>query len=99
MKYTVIITEGALGEIDDAYLWLLQRTPLHAPRWHEELLEAINSLDENPLRFPLLAADQDPLQRSRQLLFGNKHHAYRVIFEVEGTNVFVYQLIHGAKDR
>ena len=50
MKYTVVVTESALDQAEKAYRWLAERTELLAPDCYNGLLEAINSLEEMPLR-------------------------------------------------
>ena len=97
MKYNVQTSEIASEQIDEAYAWLAERTPLHAPAWHEGLLKAIESLEQNPLRCPVVPEEEDAIAEARQLLYGNKRHAYRIIFEVHGDTVTVLQVRHSAR--
>src|SRR4051812_655174 len=96
MKYAVVISEIAASQIDEAYAWLVDQTIIHAPEWHKGLLKAIDSLEELPLRCPLVSSDEDPSQQARQLLYGNKRHAYRIIFDIIENTVIILQVIHSA---
>ncbi len=98
MKYHVRIAEVAAEQIDEAYAWLAERT-VHVTAWHEELLQAIASLEEYPLRCPLVPEAEDASGKVRQLLCGTKRHAYRIIFEVEDHQVTILQVRHGARQR
>ena len=97
MIYQVQITQIASEQIDEAYAWLVERTPLHAPGWHEGLLKAIGSLEAFPIRCPLVPEEEDSTGGARQLLYGNKHHAYRIIFEVHKNIVTILQVRHAAR--
>src|SRR5438046_34231 len=50
MAPTVHISARALREIDKALGWLAERSRTAAVRWHEQLLEAVRSLENNPER-------------------------------------------------
>jgi plasmid stabilization system protein ParE len=99
MSYTVYITDPARDELNAAYLWLLEQTPLHAPRWHNGLVDAVLSLENSPNRCPLVPESIGSNQEIRQLLYGNKHHAYRILFEIRGERVIVLHVVHAARDR
>ncbi len=99
MTYKVHIAEIASEQIGEAYDWLMERTPLHAPLWHDGLLKAIESLTENPLRWPPVPEKEDPSGKARQFFHGDKRHAYRIIFEVSGDIVTVVQVLHAARER
>ena len=95
MKFTITISPQALEEIEKAYQWLLERTPQHAPSWHNGLLDTICSLEENPYRCPVVVATEE----SRQLLYGNKRHAYRILFSIRGQHVWISHVQHAARRR
>jgi plasmid stabilization system protein ParE len=96
MKYEVLLSPRALRDLERAYQWLLERTEQHAPKWHDEALEAIESLDENPERCPL-APESKKQEVLRQLLFGDKRHAYRIVFAIRDDKVWVVHITHGAR--
>jgi plasmid stabilization system protein ParE len=99
MTHAVRITIKALGEIDDALAWLVERSPMTAARWHERLLQAIRSLDSNPERCGL-APENDWFEGSelRQLLHGKRRGVYRILFEVRGDTVYILRVRHSAQE-
>jgi plasmid stabilization system protein ParE len=99
MRHTVFITEPAQAELDAAYLWLVKQTPQHGPAWHDGLVDAIVSLEENPGRCPVVRGSGKDVETIRQLLYGNKQHAYRILFTIRGEKVIVLHVVHGARER
>ncbi len=93
MSYTVETTAGALDEIEAAYQWLAERTPQHAPEWYNAALEAMVSLETNPTRCPI----DDPQKGTRKVLFGDKRNAYRMIFSIRGSTVYILHIRHSAR--
>jgi plasmid stabilization system protein ParE len=99
MTYTVFITDPAQEELDAAYLWLVEQSPQHGPLWHNGLVDAIISLESNPARCPIVPGSEAAPDSTRQLLYGNKQHAYRILFTIRGDKVIVLHIIHAARDR
>jgi plasmid stabilization system protein ParE len=80
--YEVRMTEPAEAEVEKAYLWYLQSGQEMADRWYEGFLQAIRSLEQLPQRFPVVpeaAASRDDI---RQMVFGKKSAAYRVLYRI-----------------
>jgi plasmid stabilization system protein ParE len=50
MKYRVIVQPPALEDLEEAYLWAVQRAPQTAPRWYRRFWMALQTLDQNPQR-------------------------------------------------
>ena len=97
MTYTVVLTELAQEQIDEAYAWLVARTPMYAPEWHAGLLQAIASLEEFPLRCPIIPEPEGEQLGIQYLLCGSKRHAYRIIFSIDGATINVLQVRHAAR--
>ena len=97
MKYTVLVSSDAEKDMDNAYRWLLAQTAQHAPQWHDRLIDAFLSLEANPARCPVVLRDKDTSIEYRQLLFGDKRHAYRIIFYIRGESVRIGRIIHAAR--
>lgn len=53
MTYSVELSKAAEDETLEAYLWMRKRSPTSAEKGFNGLLDAINSLEENPKRCPL----------------------------------------------
>jgi plasmid stabilization system protein ParE len=99
MHYRVDITELALQEIDQHLAWLVDRSPTGAARWHEKLLAAIDSLEENPTRCPLAPESDWHLGGElRQHCFGKRRGVYRILFEIRGNVVYILRVRHAAQD-
>ena len=96
MKYTAIISGPALEDIGLAYAWLARRTG-HAPDWYNGLLDAIESLEEYPLRFPLAPENDEASEEVRQFLYGRRPHMYRVLFSIRDDTVWILHVRHGAR--
>jgi plasmid stabilization system protein ParE len=96
MSYAAIFSGPALEDIDAAYMWLAQRTA-NAPAWYNGLLDAILSLQDNPLRCPLAPENNEASEEVRQLLYGHRPHLYRVIFSIRNDTVWILHVRHGAR--
>jgi plasmid stabilization system protein ParE len=97
MAQSVHITARALREIDAALEWLTQQSRPAAVRWHQQLTEAIRSLENNPERWGLAPESEWYSGELRQLLHGKRRGVYRILFEVRGDIVYVLRVRHGAQ--
>jgi plasmid stabilization system protein ParE len=97
MARSVHITARALREIDEGLAWLTERSRAAAARWHEQLLEAIRSLEENPERWGLAPESEWYPGELRQLLHGKRRGVYRILFEVRGDTVYILRVRHSAQ--
>ncbi len=91
MKYRVEITDTALAEVENAYLWLRERAPSQAIKWRKELLETVESLKDNPERCSLAPENDEFISRKlRHILYGN----YRLVFVIIDTTVYILHVRH-----
>src|SRR5690242_19333886 len=97
MAYSVQITARALREIDAALEWLSERSRAAAIRWHEQLMEAVRSLENNPQRCGLAPESEWYPGELRQLLHGKRRGVYRILFEVRGDMVHILRVRHSAQ--
>jgi len=97
MGHSVRITARALLEIDEALGWLAERSRPAAARWHEGLMDAIQSLEDKPERCGLAPESEWYPGNLRQLLYGKRRGVYRILFEVRGNTVYVLRIRHGAQ--
>ena len=97
MSYTVVITDTAWAEIEEAYEWLAARSGTAAQKWKLGLLDLITRLE----RFPFassVAPETDYFGREiRELLYGRRQHKYRILYEVKQDMVIVLRIRHGAR--
>lgn len=67
-------------------------------RWMERLEAAIESLSELPQRCALAPENATFPFEVRQLLYGRKPNAYRVLFTISGDMVIVLHIRHGRQE-
>lgn len=94
MVYEVRTTESAEIELEEAYAWIHNSSPLNAERWRNELLEKAASLERFPERCPIAPESKGARHEIRQLV----HGIYRVLFVIIRETVFVLHVRHGARE-
>jgi plasmid stabilization system protein ParE len=97
MPYRVDITDVAYAEVAQAFAWLARRSAAAAERWRQGLFGVIDSLSELPERCPLAPEEEWFRGGLRQLMYGKRQHAYRVLFRVRGDVVLVLRVRRGAQ--
>jgi plasmid stabilization system protein ParE len=97
MTFRVRISDKAWSEIDQAYEWLAWRSPEAALRWKEKLLDAVDSLARFPERCPRAPESAAFGTKLRELRFGKRQGAFRVIFQIRGRTVNVLRVRHAAR--
>ena len=97
MTYRIEVTETAQRDVAEAYQWLLERTPQHAPAWLDGLAAAWESLSEMPNRCPRAPEADEVKEDVRQLLHGKKGGVYRILFMFRDRTVFILHVRHGAR--
>jgi plasmid stabilization system protein ParE len=100
MNCRVEITQTAKAEARQAYLWIQEHSLEAAIHWYNGLESAIDTLRTHPRRCPQAPEALFFKREIRQLLYGRRRHAYRILFEVrdEGQTVSILHVIHGARD-
>jgi len=99
MTHTIIYTHRAAAEIREAMEWWRDhRSPEEASRWINDIFPAINSLQDDPERFPLAPESDLHPAGLRQLLFGvGRSITHRVIFTIQGNEVWILTIRHTAR--
>ena len=72
MKYHVQITDTAQAELEQAFQWLQEQSKVAAESWRAKLIQAIRSLERNPMRCGLAPEAEDLPIEVRQFLYGRK---------------------------
>jgi plasmid stabilization system protein ParE len=95
MKYEVLVTDRAKRQMDGACRWYEENAPHVAADWYNGLLDALLTLEVNPLRYGI-ARESDPFPvEIRQLLYGvGKQKTHRALFSVHGDRVVVRAVRH-----
>lgn len=99
MKYEVFVTRKAEDQLNDAAKWWAEnRSVQQAEKWHGGLIHAIESLSENPDRFPLAREDKSFSIPIREMLYGvARKKTHRVLFTVRPDRVVIYGIRHVAQ--
>jgi plasmid stabilization system protein ParE len=89
VKYCVIIQPPAAAEMDEAYVGIAERAPESATKWFNGLEDAIYSLEDFPQRCPVAEESKAFDVEIRQLVYGKRVGAYRILFTIVGDAVHV----------
>jgi plasmid stabilization system protein ParE len=98
LAYRVEISDTALIDAEEYVQFIRARNePVAAERWFRGLISAIFSLEELPLRCPLIPEAAEFPVDLRHLIF----HSHRIIFKVDEhlMLVTVVRVYHGARER
>ena len=99
MKYRVLIEPPARDNIDEACRWIAERNPSAAIKWFNGLEAAIRTLEDFPQRFPLARESKMFDVEIRQLVYGKRVGAYRILFTIREDAVHVLHVRHGRRRR
>ncbi len=97
MTFQVEILPIAEAQIEQAYRWYQERNPEFADRWFRELMNAVATLQEKPLRCSLAIENDIFSEDVRQLLYGKFKNIYRVLFTIRDTRVHILYVRHSAQ--
>ena len=101
MAYRVEIAKSAEIQLEELYLWLVERAPSQGAAWFNSLKHAILSLEQHPQRCRMAPECSGPDRPVRVLNYGRSPHVYRVFFTVDESDnvVRVVHLRRGARQR
>jgi plasmid stabilization system protein ParE len=98
MDYRIRLTLRAVADAEDAHGWMAEHlSPLQAARWYVGLFDAIESLRSFPHRCPLAPEADAYGEPIRQLLYGKRRNAYRILYVVRGEVVQILRVWHSAR--
>src|SRR4051812_48561332 len=100
MSHTVVIERRAQTDILlNSQQIESNRSFSAAMRWFDGIRRAIDSLSNQPDRFPL-ADEADELGfELRMMIHGRKRQVFRILFVVDGSLVHVLRVRHASQDR
>jgi toxin ParE1/3/4 len=101
MAYRVEFAKNAEAELEELYLWVVERAPSQGAAWFNGLERAILSLEQLPKRCRVAPESIDPNQPVRVFNYGRSPHIYRVFFAIDET-ANVVRVVHtrrGARQR
>lgn len=93
MAYRVEIAKSAESDLDELYLWVIERAPTQGATSVNGLERAILSLDQHPERCPVAPENIDPDSPIRVLHYGRRPHVYRAFFAID-TKAKIVRILH-----
>ena len=101
MAYRVELAKNAEAELEELYLWVVERAPSQGAAWFNGLERAILSLEQLPKRCRIAPERFDPDQPVRVFNYGRSPYVYRVFFTIDQTAkvVRVVHIRRGARQR
>jgi hypothetical protein len=101
MTYRVELAKNAGAELEELYLWVVERAPSQGSAWFNGLERAILALEQIPKRFRIAPESFDPDQPVRAFNYGRSPRVYRVFFTIDETAkvVRVVHIRRGARQR
>ena len=93
MAYRVELAKSAEAQLEELYLWVIERAPSQGSAWFNGLEGAILSLDKHPGRCPIAPENIDPDSPIRVLHYGRRPHVYRVFFAID-ANAKIVRVLH-----
>src|SRR5437588_814406 len=101
MAYRVELARNAEAELEELYLWVVERAPSQGAAWFHGFERAILALERLPNRFRIAPESFDPDQPLRVLNYGRSPHVLRVFFTIDESAklVRVVHIRRGARQR
>jgi plasmid stabilization system protein ParE len=93
MAFRVDIAKTAELQLEELYLWVVDRAPSQGAAWFNGLERAILSLEQLPKRCRVAPESIDPDQPVRVFNYGRSPDVYRVFFEIDET-AKVVRVVH-----
>ena len=96
MKYNVLISRVALSDIVDLYEYIRAtlQEPTIAAKMNREILKAIDSLSEFPLRTPPVNEEPYRSKEIRKLLVKN----YYIVYQVQNEQVTILRVLYNRRE-
>ena len=92
-KYRVEITKVAESDIREIFQYIASDNKTAAMKLVSEIARQIDSLEQFPLRCPVIPESRELGREYRHIIYGN----YRTIFRINGPRVIIMRVIHGAR--
>jgi plasmid stabilization system protein ParE len=93
MAYRVELAKNAESELEELYLWVIDRAPSQGAAWYNGLEQAILSLSRHPERCSIAPEKIDPHSPIRILRYGRRPFVYRIFFTIDDIEKVV-RVIH-----
>jgi mRNA-degrading endonuclease RelE of RelBE toxin-antitoxin system len=99
MAYRVEFAARAARDLESLYEEKNATESQVAARWYNGLEEAVYALAEYPNRCPVVPEARRLKRKIRHMLYGNKPHVYRLIYDIDERKktVWILTIRHGAR--
>lgn len=99
MAYRVELAARAVRDLEILYLEKSVADSQAAAHWYNGLEKQVSTLTKRPQRCPKIPEMKKTKRDLRHLLYGNKPHVYRIIYEIDVRNkiAWVLHIRHGAR--
>jgi plasmid stabilization system protein ParE len=92
-KYRVEITQTAESDITAVFHYIASDNEMAAVKWVDEIERQIDTLEQFPLRCPVIPESRELGKEYRHLIYGD----YRTVFRVDDFHVVIMRVIHSAQ--
>jgi plasmid stabilization system protein ParE len=92
----VVLSVRAHDQIEEAVAWLSEHFA-EADKWHSQLNAAIAELGPHPERYPLANDEELADLNIREMIFGRRRRAYRVLYRIEEQVVRILDVRHHSR--
>ncbi|MEW6107965.1 MAG: type II toxin-antitoxin system RelE/ParE family toxin [Nitrospirota bacterium] len=92
-NYRVKITRTAESDINEIFQYIASNNETAAKKWIVEIERQIDSLEQFPLRCPVIPESKDLGKEYRHIIYGD----YRTIFKIDGLTIVIMRVIHSAR--
>jgi plasmid stabilization system protein ParE len=97
MEYRFRFAPRALAEANEAHEWIAEQSPQRAAKWYQGLFQRIETLATHPERCPVAPEGRASGEQVRQLLYGRRGGAYRILFVIRDDVIRIVAVRHGAR--
>jgi toxin ParE1/3/4 len=93
VKFRVEFTRAAEKDFEEIWAYIAVDSPVAASNLVLALERQISTLEQFPERCPMIPENALLGSRYRHLV----HGAYRTLFRIDGSTVYILRVIHGAR--
>jgi plasmid stabilization system protein ParE len=98
--YHVQLLRRAYADLDGLFAFISRSVnAASATKWRNGLMAKVDTLAQNPERYPLADDAADLGLELREMLYGRHRHIYRILFTIDGQTVNIHRVRHAAQDR
>ena len=97
MNYLIAFSARSERDPDSLVGWMAEVAPHALGPWYTRLMAAIKSLDRLPLHCSRIPETDTLGLEVRELIFGRKHGALRIIFRLESQTVEILRIVNASR--